>query len=483
MQFAIASLVATAAVVSSVFVEQVHLGLATSAIECANGIAVEFASSSDKSMTVTYSTHGDAVKTATTTVESYSVVGSGYNYTSPFFHTALLCNLKPTTTYLYDIGQYDTGCGSLFSSNFVTAPAQGSDSVPTVFGIVGDIGSEHIIDTLKNMAAGVNGTAAQALIIPGDYAYANGEHEQWDAWYTQGQSVFSTVPTLGINGNHETIKGGGATKPKQDKYVTENYIGYIHRSNNPITAAQKKALRTYFSADVGLVHCVFLDDYAGTRGADKKVIGTQSWLDERNLQLKWLESDLSSVDRTKTPWVLVFKHNAYYNSWDKHQCQCDATRFEIPDQEKCWKGNYDKSSGSVYSEPHCANQAKFEDVYLKHGVNMVIAGHVHAYERTAPMAKNKIDPKNGVVYLTTGAGGHGNICVRLDTVPDWSVAATSEAFAATRLVATKNVLSVYTMTNQDNTVLDSFQLTKNGVVNLQTNIQQNNKNQLSDLIS
>ncbi|OQR88703.1 hypothetical protein THRCLA_10152 [Thraustotheca clavata] len=477
--FKIASLLALAGLVSAaVNVEQVHLGLATSAINCANGISVEFASASDKPMTVTYSAKGDATKTATTTVESYSVAAATYNYTSPYFHTALLCNLKSITSYTYDIIQADTGCGSLFSSKFVTAPAPGSDAVPTVFGIVGDVGSEHIMDTLQNMAVGMNGTVAQALIVVGDYAYANGQHEQWDAWYNQGQDVFSTVPTLGINGNHETIKGGGATKPKdKNKYIAENYIGYIHRSNNPITTAQKNALRTYFSVDIGLVHCVFLDDYAGTRGANKTFIGTQAWLDERNLQLQWLQTDLSTVDRTKTPWVLVLKHNPYYNSWNIHQCQCDATRFEISNPENCWKGIYGNSSdAAVSSQPHCANQAKFEDVYLKYGVNLVIAGHVHAYERTAPIVKNKVDSKNGIVYMTTGAGGHGNVCVRLDAIPSWSVSATSEAFAATRLVATKDALSVYTTANQVDTVLDSFQVTKNGVVNLQTNINQNTSN-------
>jgi hypothetical protein len=33
-----------------------------------------------------------------------------------------------------------------------------------------------------------------------------------------------------------------------------------------------------------------------------------------NQQLDWLKNDLASVDRSKTPWVIVLGHRPFYNS-------------------------------------------------------------------------------------------------------------------------------------------------------------------------
>ncbi|OQS07467.1 hypothetical protein THRCLA_00502 [Thraustotheca clavata] len=56
----------------------------------------------------------------------------------------------------------------------------------------------------------------------------------------------------------------------------------------PISEENKNAFRTYYSADIGLVHAVFLDDYVGALHK----VGGQNWLNERNLQLQWLKVTL-----------------------------------------------------------------------------------------------------------------------------------------------------------------------------------------------
>ncbi|EQC27689.1 hypothetical protein SDRG_14527 [Saprolegnia diclina VS20] len=456
----LASLLASAVLVTAA-VDQVHLGLTNANVDCPNGVSVAFASDVNSPLSVSYETTGASPKSVLTTVDSYNVTSTLYNYTSPFLHTARLCNLQPGTTYTYAIEAGTAGCGFVFDNSFVTPPSSTSGDAPTVLGIVGDIDVPHITETLANLAA----TKPHGILIAGDYAYANGKHEHWDAWYQAAQPVFSSIPTLGISGNHETIKGGGPTKPNDVKYVSENYLGYIHRANNPVSAAQNAKLRTYYSIDIGHVHAVFVDDYTGTRGDDKSAVGTPFWLNERNLQLQWLETDLAAVDRKKTPWVLVIKHNPYYNSWDSHQCQCGPTRFEIPDADKCWAGKYDAtSSGTLLKEPHCANQAKFEDLYVHHGVDMVIAGHVHAYERTAPIVQNKIDSKNGVVYLSTGAGGRDYVCKPLPSSSPWSTKMIAEIYGVNKAIATRDTLNVTWVANANGTVLDAFMLQRiNGV--------------------
>ncbi|KAF0720052.1 hypothetical protein As57867_000583, partial [Aphanomyces stellatus] len=207
-----------------------------------------------------------------------------------------------------------------------------------------------------------------------------------------------------------------------------------------ITDEAKAAHRTYYSYDIGLVHAIFLDDYVGSNGAEINTVGTPEWRKERELQLQWLKDDFIGLDRDATPWVIVIKHNPFYNTFKDHQCQCSKNIFEIldADRDNCWNGTY--TSGAAMYEPACGIQAKFEQVYLDNGVNVVLAGHVHGYERTAPLVNNKIDHDNGIVYITTGAGGnyegHAKTST-LDPLPAWSVSRQNKEFGISKIVATR----------------------------------------------
>ena len=94
-------------------------------------------------------------------------------------------------------------------------------------------------------------------------------------------------------------------------------------------------------------------------------------------QIDWLKKDLAAVDRSKTPWVIVAGHRPWYVS-----------------SEKCW-----------------ACQDAFEPVFLKYGVDVALAGHVHVYERNMPIRNNHTDPAGldnptAPWYLVSGAAGH-----------------------------------------------------------------------------
>ena len=47
----------------------------------------------------------------------------------------------------------------------------------------------------------------------------------------------------------------------------------------------------------------------------------------------------------------------------------------------------------------------YEDLFYLYGVDFIISGHVHAYERTHPMYKYELD-NCGPVWLTIGDGGN-----------------------------------------------------------------------------
>jgi acid phosphatase type 7 len=102
----------------------------------------------------------------------------------------------------------------------------------------------------------------------------------------------------------------------------------------------------WYSFDWGNVHFVALDT--------EKVADTQA---------EWLDADLEAND---LPWTVVFFHRPPY------------------------------SSGSHGSSMNVRNL--FGPILERHGVNLVLAGHDHDYERMIP--------QNGVQYVVSGGGGH-----------------------------------------------------------------------------
>ncbi len=94
-------------------------------------------------------------------------------------------------------------------------------------------------------------------------------------------------------------------------------------------------------------------------------------------QFEWLKRDLAKVDRTKTPWLIVMQHTPWYTSNAHHPMTEGAPM-----------------------------RAAMEPLFLGAGVDLVLTGHVHAYERTHAVADGKIDEKNGIVHVTIGDGGN-----------------------------------------------------------------------------
>lgn len=90
-------------------------------------------------------------------------------------------------------------------------------------------------------------------------------------------------------------------------------------------------------------------------------------LDERFVVIKllvkhdrrcWtLQGDLSKVDRGRTPWLLVLFHVPWYNSNKAHQCEGDEMK------------------------------AAMEALLHAAGVDVMFAGHVHAYERSVRITR------------------------------------------------------------------------------------------------
>lgn len=272
--------------------------------------------------------------------------------------------LKPGKEVFYRIGK--TGDEEF---SFVVPPRPG-DQVPLTISVVGDMGqTNNSLATLKHM----EDDEADVAMIVGDLSYADGDQTRWDSWSRMIQPLASRIPWLTTEGNHEMEIGVGGswyvayqsrfwTPGKEEPQTSAPY-------NPPFNEWEVLVNPPDFGENAGLYHTY-------TVGPVKFImLGTYTAYDKSSSQYKWLAKELGRIDRTLTPWVVVGMHAPFYNTNFAHQMEANAMRVFL------------------------------EDLLYYSGVDIVFAGHVHAYERTHQVYNDKLN-SCAPTYITIGDGGN-----------------------------------------------------------------------------
>ncbi|KAF8553524.1 Metallo-dependent phosphatase [Imleria badia] len=387
------------------------------------------------------------------------VTGSSTTYpTSRVYDNHVkLTGLKPNTKYWYPTDTFTTAREAGDEAAFTVAVVidlglMGADGLSTKVGPYGGAANplgQNDLNTIQSLIE--NKDTYEFIAHFGDIAYADYFiKESWEGYfgneslipnmtsvidgynvlleqyYDQMTPLTSGKAYMVAPGNHEAnCDNGGTTDSIHNiTYTTSicvpgqtNFTGYINHFRMP--SDESGGLGNFwYSFNYGLAHFIMLDsetdlptglqspDEAGgpDAGADNGPFGYP------NQQYEWFENDLASIDREKTPWVVVGLHRPWYVA-----AQND--------------------SGDV----SLACQQAFEPLMIKYGVDLYMQGHVHVYERNAPIANYSIDP-NGLDNpsapwnIVSGAAGHYD---GLDTLtsplPYWSVQAWDNTYGWSRL--------------------------------------------------
>lgn len=194
---------------------------------------------------------------------------------------------------------------------------------------VGDLGQTGWTDTTLQHIAKSN---YDILVLPGDLSYADLYQPLWDNFGRLVEPLARQRPWMVTQGNHEV--------EKIPFLHNQAFTAYNARWRMPFEESGSDSNLYYsFDAAGGGVHVVMLGSYTDF-GPDSS-------------QYRWLEADLKKVDRSRTPWVVVIVHAPWYNSNSAHQGESESV-----DMKRAMEG-------------------------LLYGarVDVVFAGHVHAYER------------------------------------------------------------------------------------------------------
>ncbi|GKB90105.1 probable purple acid phosphatase 20 [Tanacetum coccineum] len=263
-------------------------------------------------------------------------------YRSGQIHDVVIGPLEPSTVYYYKCG-----LDSSPEHSFRTPPAQ----FPINFAVSGDLGqTEWTKATLQHIGK----IDYDVLLLPGDLAYANFYQPSWDSFGHLVEPLASQRPWMVTQGNHEVERIPIIHK--------EQFSAYNARWHMPFEESGSSS-NLFYSFEVAGVHVIMLGSYTDF-GPDSS-------------QYKWLESDLKKIDRNRTPWLFALVHAPWYNSNLAHQGEKESTEMR------------DSMEGLLYNAR----------------VDIVFAGHVHAYERFTRVYKQKAD-KCGPVHITIGDGGN-----------------------------------------------------------------------------
>ena len=171
----------------------------------------------------------------------------------------------------------------------------------------------------------------------------------------------------------------------------------------------------WYSFDVGPIH--FL------------MFSTEHDFQQASTQYNWIERDLQSVNRSRTPWLIVGFHRPMYIS-----------QLDYPDL----------SIGAKL-------QLHLEPLFYQYHVDVNLYAHLHAYERSCPMYQQKCI-KDGITQVLIGMAGQ-DLTINPYSQTEWSQYH-DETYGYTTLYANRTYLHFMYYHNSDNKLADEFVLEK-----------------------
>lgn len=267
------------------------------------------------------------------------------------FHVVELTNLAPNTKYFYSAGELN-GHMSV-TRRFTSRIAPSADASISVL-YVADAGAGFQLDGFKGSASHNACPVGPAFstegavyvwdaikadpltqhdhisIMNGDISYARGWPYVWELFHNETEDIFGQLPVLVTYGNHEYDWG---SNPYQ--YAR----GPDGGGECGIATGQRFNIenedRPWFIMSNGPATFVQLSSEH-----------------DPVAQSTWLRQVLPLVNRTETPWLIVSIHRPLYES--NNYFSWDLT-MQI--------------------------RAEYDDVFVQYGVDAVLQGHAHYYER------------------------------------------------------------------------------------------------------
>jgi 3',5'-cyclic AMP phosphodiesterase CpdA len=325
-------------------------------------------------------------------------------------HEARVSGLRPDSLYEYSVAGFASR-----AQTFRTPPEKGHmpEDGEMILWVLGDSGTASKVKDGKpaypDEAASVREgfltymksrgeTAPDLVVLLGDNAYPNGTDEEWQTgFFDIYPTVLSRAPVIPTIGNHEMgsmerIYGehgayfgpGSSVSSDPNSYVSvkgakPSTMPYLHIFSLPRDGelgGSASGTEQYFSASYGNLHLISLDSQLAMRSAE-----------DRERMKEWLIRDLSA---NESKWTVVIFHHPPYSKGGHDSDREAALLYEI-------------------NAPIVHVREEFTPIFESFGVDLVMSGHSHSYERSYQLAGHRGDAENFRADLHAARAADGTL--------------------------------------------------------------------------
>lgn len=279
-------------------------------------------------------------------------------------HKATVLGVDPSQAFRYRVGSPEGG----WSQVFIVDPIPATEDTWTLV----HFGDHGVGPLAQRLTAELQKPEHRhdLLLLAGDVSYADGEQAVWDLWFDQNEALIAQTLTMAVPGNHEN----------KDSETNNRFLiplkdyAFNNRFHHP-------GQNSFYAFDFNRVH--FFGFTAGAFLEDGKLLAEIAAL-EADLAMAAIRRALGQID-----FIVLFQH---YTIWTDQEGRAPGNPTLIAVQEQ---------------------------ILTRYGVDLVLCGHDHVYQRSKPMLLGQPNDLLGYVQVMTGTGGQS---IRLfePSISNWS---------------------------------------------------------------
>jgi acid phosphatase type 7 len=265
---------------------------------------------------------------------SGSLTSAASNGTATTEHIVKLSGLNPNTKYFYNVGSSSAVQAGDATYYFKTSPLAGT-AVPTRIWVIGDAGTgtsgqAAVYNAYRNFTGS---TYTDFWMMLGDNAYDSGTDAEYQSkMFNVYPHMMRQSPLWATIGNHDGYSADSATQ-------TGPFYDIHTFPKNGEAGGVASGTEAYYSFNYGNIHVVVLDSYETSRSTT-------------GAMMNWLKADLANVSAT---WLIAIWHHPPYTK-GSHNSDTETNLIEM--------------------------RKNFLPVLENYGVDLVLTGHSHSYERS-----------------------------------------------------------------------------------------------------
>jgi hypothetical protein len=266
-------------------------------------------------------------------------------------HQLLLAHLQPSTRYYYSIGAFRDTLQAGRDNSFTTMPLPGTPGDYRI-GIFGDCGNNSVNqrNVRDQFLKYVDSLPLTAWILVGDNAYSDGTDAEFQTNFFNiyKDNLLKKYPLYPAPGNHDyhDIEFTAAVAQRTHSVAYYQDFSVPEKGEAGGVPSHTKA---FYSYDIGNVHFLSLDSYG-------KEAGSYRLYDTAGPQVQWIKQDLEA--NTNRDWVIAYWHHPPY-TMGSHSSDKEDELVRI--------------------------RENFIRILERYGVDVIICGHSHDYERSRLM--------------------------------------------------------------------------------------------------